>query len=533
MSNSSLAPGAKAARALWHQGDLAGAQRAVARLLESGDSGVEVWALASDIALRQGRFRDASTAAEQAVRLDPGNSERYVQSAHCHFLTGDCVAALSAVDAALSTGARSADHLASLAAVLFHCNEHERARELYIRASAIAPWHVETARGLALTCRALGRIAEAEAAANSALALDPDDHEVLHLRSSLRRQTAASNHVDQLKQVISRGAPQWRGAVQVGYALAKELEDLGRYEESFSYLSQAASLKRKHTVYDIRDDEATLQRIRTAFSGGTLASLAGRGYSSSEPIFVLGLPRTGSTLVERIIASHPEVQSAGELSTFALELVRLTTAENGNRPVQKALLPQASTRVNMRELGRNYVDAARPATFRARRFIDKMPINALYVGLIHLALPDARIVLVERSAVDACYAMYKFLFKNAYPFSYDLEEAARYYLAHEQLMRHWEAVLPRETLCRVQYEALVTDQEAVSRRLVRALGLDWSDACLGFERHAGATTTGSATQVREPIYRSSVGLWRHYRRQLAPLLRVLDAGGVDVSCDDR
>jgi Sulfotransferase family/Tetratricopeptide repeat len=454
---------------------------------------------------------------------------QHTHTARRHVLAGDTAAAARAVNDALKSGACSAEQLNVLAAVLFHCEQQKQALALYHRASTLDQGNLESVRGLAFAHRALGNIADAEAAADRVLNQEPNDFELLHLRSSLRRQTPDSHHVDQLERALSVGMSNWRGAVQVGFALAKELEDIGRYRDSFACLVRAAKLKRRNTKYDVRQDLSTLEAIRAAFDEKSIASARGSGHLSDEPIFVLGLPRTGSTLVERIISSHPDVQSAGELNAFALELVKLTTAANLGRSVDKALLPLAAARVNMHGLGANYVEATRPLTGKARYFVDKMPMNALYIGLIHLALPNAKIVLVERCAQDVCYAMYKFLFNGAYPFSYDLEEVATYYLAHQELMRHWDSVLPAGAICRVRYEDLVADQEGESRRIMRHLDLTWSDACLDFVGNESAVTTGSATQVRQSIYRSSVGLWRRYQQELAPMLRILKAGG--IICD--
>jgi tetratricopeptide (TPR) repeat protein len=454
---------------------------------------------------------------------------QHTHTAHRHVLAGDIAAAARAVNDALKSGVCSAAQLNVLASVLFHCEQQEQALALYRRALALDPDNIESLRGLAFAYRTLGNIADAEVAANRVLTHDPTDYELLHLRSSLRRQTPDSHHVDQLERALSFGISNWRGAVQVGFALAKELEDIGRYREAFACLARAATLKRKNTKYDVRHDVDTLGAIRAAFGEKTMKTACEPEYLSNEPIFVLGLPRAGSTLVERIISSHQDVRSAGELNVFALELVKLTTAANVGRPIDKRLLPIAATRVNMQSLGRAYIEATRPLTGNTRHFVDKMPMNSLYVGLIHLALPNARIVLVERSAADLCYAMYKFLFNNAYPFSYDLEEVATYYLAHQELMRHWESVLPAGAICRVRYEDLVADQEGESRRIMQHLGLTWSNACLDFVGNNSAVTTGSAAQVRQPIYRSSVGLWLRYEQELAPMLRILEAGGID--CD--
>ncbi len=515
---------ARVAAACLQRGDVAAAERLTAELLESDDQLVEAWGLASEVALRQGRLRDAAIAANRAAILEPDNAALHARHAQCLVRAGDCQSAIAAVNHAMSAGAQSAEQLNVLAAVLFHCEHQREALDLYKQACILEPTNVETARGLALAYRAIGDIGNAESAADKAISLDPRDYEMVHLRSSLRRQSAEFNHVEPLKRALSAGIPNWRGNVQIGYALAKELEDLGRYEESFGYLERAATLKRRHTDYDIRQDLNTLEQIRASFDLSTLTQRRGSGCASEEPIFILGLPRTGSTLVERILSNHPDVKSAGERNDFALELVKLTTAANDGRPVPKAELPLAATQVDFEKLGKNYIQATRPWTGRVRHFIDKMPMNALYIGYIHLALPRAKIVLVERDPADTCYAMYKFLFQNAYPFSYDLRELGLYFLAHRKLMDHWETLLPKGVIHRVQYEELVAQQQAVSRRLIGELGLPWNDACLDFEANAQVSTTGSAAQVRQRIYRSSVGLWKQYREQLKPMLQILESG---------
>lgn len=473
------------------------------------------------------RLLSLRSSSDHAVRLDPASPHMRIQSARSHALAGNHSEALLAVDRALASGSPAPPELILLASILFHCDKHERALALYQTALRLEPGNSEAVRGKAMALRALGRIEEAEHAADEVLAVEPRDCEMLHMRSSLRRQTPGSNHIDQLRALLGRGVSRWREAVQLWYALAKELEDLGRYEESFDALRNGATLKRRHMQYDVHDDLGMLRQISSAFQRSLFESLKGSGYAAEGPIFVLGLPRTGTTLVERIISSHPEVESLGELNTFALEMMRHIGQCSGSERMPKSQMPLASTRINMRSLGAGYMRSAGALGAGKRYFVDKMPMNSLYVGLIHLALPNARIVLVERDAADCCYAMYKFLFRDAYPFSYDLEEVAQYFLAHKELTDHWLSALPGGSICRVPYEKLVSDQERCSRGIMHNLGIPWSDKCLEFERNALATTTGSATQVRRPIYTSSVGMWRNYQRQLTPMLRILRSGGID------
>lgn len=510
------------------RGELARAREVTARLKGRRGADPVVWALASEISLRLGRLDDALAELDEALRLDPRNPRRHAQRARCAILAGRADDARASVALALEHGVARVDDLLLLASVLVRCDDQAGALRLYLQAERLAPERAEVQRGLATVYRFVGEIDLAEKACDRAIAADPHDYEMLNLRSTLRRQRPDANHVEELKALLAGGTIRdWRGAVQVGYALAKELEDLGDYTGAFRYLKAAASVRRRNTRYDVADDVRIFDALRAAFTADALAAHRGRGrgHDSTAPIFVLGLPRTGSTLIERIISSHSAVSTAGELNDFAVEMLSLVREAHGDTLPDRLALPAASLRIDHRELGHRYLASAQPRAPGAARFIDKLPLNSLYVGLIHLALPNARIVHVRRHPVDTCFAMYKYLFKNAYPFSYDLDELAAYYVAHHRLMDHWRAVLPPGAWHEIHYEDVVADQEGATRRLLEYLGLPWEDACLQHERNAQPSTTGSASQVRQPIYASSIGHWRHFEHQLEPLVaRLRDAG---------
>jgi tetratricopeptide (TPR) repeat protein len=452
--------------------------------------------------------------------------EVHVPQAQSFAEAGNLAAAAVCVHAALAAGAESVAQLSALAAVLFRCEDLRGALALYERAAVSGAHDPEVQRGLAFTYRALGQITQAEQAADRALEGAPADYELIHMRSSLRPQTAASNHVRQLERLLARGIDDWRGAVHLEYALAKELEDLGDYERSFSVLQAAATLKRSRTRYDFEADLAIVKSLRARFDRETLRRLSCAGHLTREPIFIFGLPRTGSTLIERILSRHPQVHGYGELNAFPLELEKIVAERNNGNTVPRATLLAQSLEIDLAVLGRHYLERARGPSAKSPRFTDKLPMNSLNAGLIQLALPGAKMILVERDPMDTCYAMYKFLFRGAYPFSYDLEQLGRYYLEHRRLMQHWATVLPGESFERVQYERLVTNQTEETSRLLNAVGLEWDDACLSFEQNPQAALTGSATQVRRHLYQSSVGAWRRYERQLTPLRRLLAAGGI-------
>ena len=325
-----------------------------------------------------------------------------------------------------------------------------------------------------------------------------------------------------LKSTLDRA-----GQVQLHFALAKELEDLGEFEQSFASLKQGAHIKRRHMRYGVETDLQIMEKIRDVYThdlfDGRIA-----GCPSPNAIFILGMPRTGTTLVERILGSHSRVLSAGELNDFSLQLIRLVKSAFKPVSASRTEFVELTARLDFRALGEAYIHATQPVRGASPFFIDKLPFNFLYAGLIHLALPRAKIVNLQRHPMDTCYAVYKQLFKDAYPFSYDLDELAQYYIAYHQLMRHWNAIMPG-VIHTIHYEDVVADIETQSRRLLAYCDLPWENQCLRFYENSSASTTASATQVRQPIYNSSVAKWRHYETQLAPLRARLENAGIDVS----
>ena len=343
----------------------------------------------------------------------------------------------------------------------------------------------------------------------------------MYLRSSLRTQRRDANHIQELEQHLRRDVDDWRGTVQLCYALGKEFEDIGEYKRAFTQYARGAGLRRRNLRYDVGDDLRIFPALEAAFDTKSLSErrAVDGGCDSRQPVFIVGLPRSGSTLVERIASAHPQVRSVGESDEIARKLLTLITRSHGNQLPHRLALPRASLAVNSSELGRAYVDATGRGLPPSVRVIDKMPSNSLYLGVIHLALPHAKIVHVRRHPMDACFAMYKFLFRDGYPFSYDLNELADYYASHARLMQHWRRMLPPGSIHEVSYEELVSDPEVTARRLILHLELEWDPECLDFHRQQGASMTGSATQVRQPIYQSSVAAWRRRSRPTTPARR--------------
>ena len=511
---------------LLERGDTRGAINACERLNREYPDFASGWHTASQMAMKLGNASLALDAIRQATRSEPDKPMWLLQEARCQVKRGSAGAARAIAEQLQARDLATAFENAGLGMLLTELDERGAAIKCYEAAAAIDPDDARHYFNIASLHRTLGDIDAAEQNFDKAISLNAADYEAWKLRSELRTWTAERNHVDALESLLSAGIDENKGHANVCYALAKELEDLGESERSFEHLQQGAAARRQQMRYEPSRDLETIAAIQRVFSAERMQQGA-LGFASAEPIFSLGMPRTGTTLLERILASHSDVHAAGELTNFAIEMMRLVRQQAGDRQVSRDALVELSASLDFRALGDNYIRSTRPATGHTRRFIDKMPLNYLYVGLIHLALPEAKIINVQRDPLDTCYAVFKTLFADAYPFSYDLEELAHYYVAYHRLMEHWRTVLPG-VVHTVRYEDLVTNTEAEARRVVEHCDLEWQSECLEFHRSKEASTTASTVQVRRPVYQSSVGRWRDYEQQLQPVVEILrDAGIVD------
>jgi tetratricopeptide (TPR) repeat protein len=428
---------------------------------------------------------------------------------------GRTAAAEEAVAGALDLATGTADAYDGLAFVSMHLGRHERANELYQRAVALAPADPRFWYNLACSERSLGRLIEAEAACDRAIAADRDAYGSYLLRSELRVQSAAANHIEELRAALTQRPDDYRARVFLGYALGKELDDLERFDEAFEAFSAAAATRRARLEYDVALDEGKLKRIAEVYGENEPQPSAG----SAEParfIFIVGLPRSGTTLLERILTGLEGVRSNGETDNFSQALLKAAGGEGD--------VFARAARADPAAVAREYARLARPGA-DATSILEKLPLNYLYLGAIRRALPGARIVLVSRSPLDSCFAMYRTLFAAGYPFSYDLAELGRYYAAYEQLMSHWRAQLGAQLL-EVRYAELVGAPKQVGAAVAAHCGLRWDDVAIDIQRNKSVSLTASAAQVRRPIYGSSSGRWRHYEHHLGPLIAALRERGI-------
>lgn len=393
-----------------------------------------------------------------------------------------------------------------------------KAEQAYIHALELDPGLTSAYLGRGHMLMEQGKMDEAEASFMRALQLDSDNLSARLSLTQVRKTEAGDENMAALAQEAARldKLPETR-ALPLHFALGKCYDDTGQYDLAFRHYLEGCRLKRKRIRYSADDNDLLLENIRQTFSRETIERLGGNGHPSDVPIFVLGMPRSGTTLTEQIIASHPLVHGAGELPDLLQVANRPQSASKAAYPLSLGGITQAELRM----MGEQYVAGLRVRHAGARRITDKMPANFNCIGLIHLMLPNARIVHVKRNPMDTCLSAFTRLFNRSQHQSYDLAELGRYYRNYAALMAHWRDVLPPGSFYEVQYEDLVKDTEGQARALIAYCGLEWDDACLDFHKTERNIRTASVTQVRQPVYQSSVERWRKYEAHLGPLLDAL------------
>jgi tetratricopeptide (TPR) repeat protein len=433
------------------------------------------------MAATAGRYNDAETMLRRAITLDGDNASAHANLGNVLNATKRPDEALAAFDRALRIDPRFAPALYGRGQALGYLGHSAEARAALEQALAIAP--AMTAAHYALTefkVYSTGdpQIAELERLQAKTSALSPNEQAELH------------------------------------FSLFRVHADLGRHDDAFTHLMQGNTCKRRTIAYDEAAMLAAITDMAQHFPAERIRALAGRGDPSDVAVFIIGLPRSGSTLVEQILASHPGVYGAGEITAFG-DLAGGYDAD----PFDPALLNADA----VAGLGRQYLANVVPQAPKAAHIVDKQLLNFRYAGLIHLALPRAKIIHIRRDPLDTLFSCYSHIFRGALNYTYDLGELGRYYLAYNALMAHWRAVLPATAIIEVDYETLVGHFEDEVRRIIDFCGLPWDAHCLQFHETVRPVHTASAAQVRRPLFRGGIGRWRPYATQLVPLREIIGA----------
>jgi tetratricopeptide (TPR) repeat protein len=443
-----------------------------------------IWRGLGQMYLARGRLDDADAAARRLLKLEPENPHSWI----------------------------------TIAAVATRLLRQEQALEAYEQAARLKPAEAQLQLSIGHVHKTLGRRQQSEAAYKAALVMDPGRAEAWWSLADLKNYSFSDAEVASMVRLLSAAATTRAAAAQLHFALGKAFEQRGQYPESFNHYARGNALRRLDAPFGSEHFERRAARIRTFFNADFFARHAGSGNADPAPIFIVGLPRSGSTLVEQILASHSGVEGTMELPNIITITHQFDdlAADRDGYPETVGSMPTSV----FATLGSRYLDETAALRGGRERFTDKMPNNFSHIGLIHAMLPNATIIDARRHPMDACFSAYKQHFADGQSFSYDLEDLGRYYRTYLELMAHWDAVLPGKAL-HFQYEDLVAAPEQQIRRLLDHCRLPFEAACLSFHATRRSVRTASAEQVRQPLYATGIGQWRHFASQLEPLRRAL------------
>jgi tetratricopeptide (TPR) repeat protein len=466
------------------------------------------------------RLDEANALLTRSLVIDPTNPKTLTYLALVGLERKQVADAEIAATRALALSPEEPEALNAMGLVRFEQQDSDAALALFRRAIALKPDLADAHNNIGNILKESGQLAAACEAYERAIELDPRETAYYVNFSDPKKFTEGDIHLAAMEEMARKAGNLTDTArCRLRFALAKAYDDLGRYDEAFACWREGNALKRERIDYDEAGMVGSFDRIRATFDRSLLAR-TDCGDRSPLPVFVIGMPRSGTTLVEQILASHPAVHGAGELSDFGSLVGQMSGTGGGNSfryPEDTPVL----TNEQFSSLGKAYVERQRQRAPKAERVTDKMPANFMFLGMIHLALPGARIIHVMRDQRDTCLSCYSKLFTAEQNFAYDLGELGRYYRKYAELMAHWRDVLPVGTMFEIRYEDVVADLEVSARQIVGHCGLAWHPNCTSFHETRRPVRTASASQVRRPIYPTSEGRWRAYQTHLGPLLDAL------------
>ncbi|MFT6267670.1 MAG: tetratricopeptide (TPR) repeat protein [Alphaproteobacteria bacterium] len=472
-----------------------------------------------------GRTQMAVDAFAQALSFGPQRYDAAIELAQLYLLLlrhGDAYGLLCHHEQLLNNSPLYLD----MAAMTFSgLGLHTRAWPLYQKANQLQP-DIDMFREHLAACGVLlGKVKEATAIYKSLCDKYPQ-HQRNHYELSKLGTAKDNKHIAQMQDILASSKSSPDKNIFMYYAIGKELEDLGRWKESFEYYKMGGEAVITVANYDVANDIKLIEKIKNTCTADWLSANTPSTHSQTlakTPIFIVGLPRTGTTLVERILSSHSQVESADE--TFFMQMaIRQASGAGGIQEVDESIIESAAQK-DILLIAKHYMNSVEYRLSDRPMFIDKYPYNYLYLGFIAKAFPNAQIIYLKRNPMDACFAMFK---QSFFKFAYSLDDLGHYYVAQDNLQKHWKSILG-DRLIEVNYESLVTMQEANTKEILGKLGLEFEQACLDFEKNPASSATASTLQVREKIHTRSVNKWKHFSDELAPLQKFLNQADIKTN----
>ncbi|THD48276.1 MAG: sulfotransferase family protein [Bradyrhizobium sp.] len=466
--------------------------------------------------------REAALASfDRAVTINPNHPDALANRGRALLELGRPDAALASLERALAIHPGHALALNHRGGALTELGREEEAMASFERALALRPDFAEAHENKASALAQRGRMAEAAAAIDKAIAVAPRRARAYFLSTTFAKVKPGDPRVQAMEKLAQeQNALPVNEQIDLNFALAKAHRDLGDPARAFPRLVEGARLRRGTIAYDETRALQGFERARATFTRELMERASGGGDASRLPVFIIGMPRSGTTLIEQILAAHPKVFAAGEIGDFDKAVEALRTKETIATPYPELVRELSAAQFSA--LGADYLRRIRALSSAAERITNKTPENFTFLGLIRLALPKAQIIHVRRDPVDTCFSIFSQNFaQGGVPYAYDLGEIGRIYRAYESLMEHWRMVLPADAMLELRYEDVVADLETQARRLVAHCGLEWDPRCLAFQNAERPVRTASIAEVRQPIYASSVGRWRAYEAFLGPLFEAL------------
>jgi tetratricopeptide (TPR) repeat protein len=467
------------------------------------------------------RADEALRVLADALKIAPKHAPTLIHVARTQLHLGNHVQAEQACRLALEEDPDSAEAHSMLGEVLHETDRFPEALQSFEIALTLQPAAPECRNFYGICLKSVGRLDEAREQLLKSLELNPRAYGIYANLADLEKFTPESPHLKAMEAIMQNASdPMSERYMALHFGMGKAYEDIGEYAKAFEHFETGATLKRAKLKYDETDSLGFFDAIRDVFNESFFARRPFEGLASELPVFIIGMPRSGSTLVEQILSSHPQTHGAGEIKEFSRRL-------NGLRSRFPALptFPQIVGKMNQAHykiVAEGYLSTLKEiAPPSATRVTDKLLTNYYFAGLLHVMFPKARFIHTKRNPVDTCWSAYTKLFKDDMPHSYDFGELGRYYKKYEELMAHWEKVLPPGTIKTIVYEDVVDNVEGCARELLEFLGLPWDPACLSFHESDRPVKTASVTQVRKPVYRTSVAKWRRYGERMQPLVDAL------------